>query len=660
MATLPQAADYGPRVRLVSNRIDRPGEGENAVAEALSRAAATFVNMAIEHKQKDDALSYAHAKNEYLIADIQERDKLQDDQDFASHGERYTTAMKGHYERLFPTVRSKRDRGLFDAEARLMNARGTVAVGDNARVKEIDWNVAELARHGEALQGVIMAASDAQTAQDGMFSYMEHANSLLTKGFLDETTHQAVTQGFVTSTAEKRLIAMDPKMREILLERSITMAKTRGEPITREQILAGEGSGSIADFLPLDERVKMLEATRKGNEKDAIMTEAYAQWDDIRSTYTDPKKVSDEIRRRGPDLDHEVRTALDVMSRTYQVEEVRLEATGRTNTMKAASALLDNNVNPEITMAGEQWESLLQVQKDSLRAAWLSRQQRDGFGEIDVLYTPRPKALAGMMGHPEDYIVAEDGSIMLGEGTAPPSYSYWSRLSKAERAKIPLDDETWRQAFTHDTWTSLKKEQKDIQDQIDAGKAPTESPGLTPMQRVNSSLVTMEIITQTERSEEDQRKYWAAVKALDTAIRNAEGVKKSKLTAEEEAAIWTEMLKDAAFTDHYWWDPDTDEEDRELIVTMDPATLNRAREPFAPAHMTRVGGYPMSHRQKFEQMAVDIGLVSDDVADRDYERANFALIYLIGTDGQRYNINTITPAEMLDVDDEIERRLQGT
>ena len=72
MATLPQASDYGPRVKLVSNRIDVPGSGENAVAEALERAAGTFVNMAIQHKEKDDALSYAHAKNEYLIADIEE------------------------------------------------------------------------------------------------------------------------------------------------------------------------------------------------------------------------------------------------------------------------------------------------------------------------------------------------------------------------------------------------------------------------------------------------------------------------------------------------------------------------------------------------------------------------------------------------------------
>jgi len=654
MATLPQAADYGARVKLVSNRIDIPGSGEMAVAEALSRAAATFTNMAIEHKQKDDALSYAHAKNEYLIADIQERDKLQDDQDFATQTERYNEAMKGHYERLFPTVRSQRDRGLFDAEARLMNARGSVAVGDMARTREIDWNVAELARHGEALQGVIMAASDAQTAQDGMFSYLEHANSLRTKGFLDETAHQAVTQAFVTETAEKRLIAMDPKMREVLLERSITMAKTRGEPILREQIAAGEGSGSIADFLPLDERVKMLEVTRKGNEHDTTMTEANAIFDGIRDTYTDPKKVNDEVRRLSRGLDHEVRTALKVLSNDYQVTESRLAGIGRTNVMRGASGLLDQGINPEVAMAGEQWGSLLQVQKDSLRAAWISRQQRDGFGEFDVLYTVPKTGL-------DSHLVGDDGQIMLGESSQDPSYSLWSGMSAAERAKIDLDDETWRQAFTHETWTGFKREQKGIRDAQDiaGAKPPTESPGLTPLQRVNSSLVTMEIIPQTERGEEDQRKYWSAVKALDKAIRDAEGVKGSKLTADEEATIWTDMLKDAAFTDHYWWDPDTDEEDKQLIVTMDPATLNRAREPFIGS-TTIHGGQRITYRQKIEQMARDIGLVADDVAERDLERANFALVNLIGTDGQRYNIYTITPAEMEDVDREIERRLGGT
>jgi len=657
MATLPQAADYGPRVKLVSNRIDSPGSGEMAVAEALERAAGTFVNMAIEHKQKDDALSYAHAKNEYLIADIEERDKLADDQDFATQTDRYNTAMQGHYDRLFPTVRSDRDRVLFDAEARLQNARGTVAVGDMARTREIDWNVAELGRHGRELQGVILAATDAATAREGMYAYLEHINSLLDKGFISESEHEAWSKDYVTTVSGKRLIAMDPKEREILLERSIALAKTQGR-ITRDQIFAGDGSGSIADFIPLDERVKMLEATRKGNEHDAVMTEANEHFDAIRDVYTDPKLVNDEVRRISRGLDHEVRTALKVLSNDYMVTESRLDGITRTNTMTAASALLDQNINPEVAMAGEQWKGLLQVQKDSLRAAWISRQQRDGFGDHDVLFTPPRKDALG----PQDHIIAEDGSIMMGETTPPPSYAYWSGLSKAERAKINLEDETWRQAFTYGTWQGFINEQKDLKDDIAAGRPFSESPGLTPMQRVMSTLQLTETIAKTGMTPAQDKMYWAGVKALDRAIRIAEGRKGEKLTAAEEEAEWNNLIKDRAFTDHYWdfsGGADIAESEKSVIATMSPEIKNLAREPFI-GRTTVHGGQPMTIRLKIETMAVEIGLVADEVAERDLERANFALINLLGTDGFRYDVNTITDAEMEDVNAEIKRRLKGT
>ena len=658
MATLPQAADYGPRVKLVSNRIDVPGSGENAVAEALERAAGTFVNMAIQHKEKDDALSYAHAKNEYLIADIEERDKLADDTDWATQTERYNEAMKGHYDRLFPTVRSERDRQLFDAEAGLLTVRGRVAVGDMARVREIDWNVAELGRQGRDLQGQILAAQDAATAREGMSAYLEHINALLKKGFITESQHETWSKDFVTTVAGKRLIAMDPKLREEVLERSITMAKSQGR-ITRDQIFKGEGSDSIADFIPLDERVKMLEATRKGNELDETMEAAYAEWDDIKQTYTTPQNVAAEVRRRGPNLDHAVRTQLEALSRNFQVEENRLDARGREETMIASSVILDRGGNPEQEMAGDRWDALLQVQKDAIRAGVISRQQRDGFGEYDVLFTPRKE---GAELGPMDHVVQEDGSIMLGVSTPAPSYSYWSRLSKAERAKINLDDETWRQAFTYDTWMGFNREQKDLRDLIEAGKPFSESPGLTPMQRVMGTLQLTEKIAKTGMTPAQDRKYWAGVKALDRAIRIAEGRKGEKLSAAEEEAEWNNLIKDRAFTDHYydgWGGAEMDETKKEAIGTMDPETKNRAREPFI-GRTTVHGGQPMTIRMKIEAMAREIDLVPDDVAERDLERAHFALFNLLGTDGFRYDLNTITDAEMEDVNAEIRRRLKGT
>lgn len=658
MATLPQAADYGPRVRLVSNRIDRPGEGENAVAEALSRAAATFVNMAIEHKQKDDALSYAHAKNEYLIADIQERDKLQDDQDFATHGERYTTAMKGHYERLFPTVRSKRDRGLFDAEARLMNARGTVAVGDNSRVKEIDWNVAELARHGEALQGVIMAASDAQTAQDGMFSYMEHANSLLTKGFLDETTHQAVTQGFVTSTAEKRLIAMDPKMREVLLERSITMAKTRGEPITREQILAGEGSGSIADFLPLDERVKMLEETRKGNRHDDTMEEAYAVFDAVTSRYTDPAKVQAATAEAGKGLDPDVRTALNTLSTQYRQNAVAGEAMERDDIMTAAGSLMDRGIDPE-TMNGDLWGKLLPVQRQSLVDEWTSRLNQDGFGRTDTAFSPVKTAA-------EQHIVGPDGEILMGEGTPDPSYAYWMSIPERDRVKVNLQTSPWRMAFTRLGHKQLVDEQDAIQVKIDSGKPFTRSPGPTTLQRVTGALIGNETISPkaADRSADEEEAYWATVMNYHRALAAEEERLQHKLSTEEEERVLSQLLQDTAFTDSYWtgrfWPggPETDEAEKEAIGSASPEVLNKMRVELSEDQKLSVGGQLITHRQHLITLGVNAEPPISNPSEYDLARAHFAMVHLLDTKGERHGLDA-TKSQLDDVDREILRRLRG-
>ncbi len=658
MATLPQAADYGPRVRLVSNRIDRPGEGENAVAEALARAASTFTNMAIEHKQKDDALSYAHAKNEYLIADIQERDKLQDDQDFATQTERYNTAMKGHYERLFPTVRSKRDRGLFDAEARLMNARGNVAVGDNARVKEIDWNVAELARHGEALQGVIMAASDAQTAQDGMFSYMEHANSLLTKGFLDETTHQAVTQGFVTSTAEKRLIAMDPKLREVMLERSITMAKTRGEPITRPQILAGEGSGSIADFLPLDERVKMLEETRKGNRHDDTMEEAYAVFDAVTSRYTDPAKVQAATAEAGKGLDPDVRTALNTLSTQYRQNAVAGEAMERDDIMTAAGGLMDRGIDPE-TMNGDLWGKLLPVQRQSLVDEWTSRLKQDGFGRTDTAFTP-------VKSDAEKHIVGPDGEILMGEGSPDPSYAYWMSIPERERVKVNLQTSPWRMAFTAEGHKQLVDEQGAIQVKIDSGKPFTRSPGPTTLQRVTGALIGNETISPkaADRSAEEEEAYWATVMNYHRALAAEEERLQHKLSTEEEERVLSQLLQDTAFTDSYWtgrfWPggPETDEAEKEAIGSASPEVLSKMRVELSPDHKLSVGGQLITHRQHLITLGVNADPPITDPSEYNLARAHFAMLHLLDTKGERHGLDA-TKSQLADVDREILRRLRG-
>jgi hypothetical protein len=643
---------------LVSNRIDRPGEGENAVAEALERAAATFTTMAIQHKQKDDALSYAHAKNEYLIADIQERDKLQDDQDFATHSERYNEAMKGHYERLFPTVRSERDRGLFDADARLMNARGTVAVGDNARVKEIDWNVAELARHGEALQGVIMAASDAQTAQDGMFAYLDHANSLLTKGFLDEITHQVATQSFVTATARKRLIAMDPKLREVLLERSITLAKTQGEPITREQILAGLGSDSIADFLPLDERVTMLEVTSKGNEHDEHMRQAWEIRDEVIARGLPASKVGPAMNAAAKDADWEVRQAVAGLALELRRDHAANKALKQNEILIAASANMDRNMNPE-DMNGDDWGLLTEDMKENLKADWASRRDRDGFGNVDTAYTPvKPDA--------EKHMVGPDGEILLGEGTPDPSYAYWMSIPRDERVGVPLQTSPWRMAFTKLGHKQLVDEQDKIRDEQASGKPFTRTPGPTPMQRVEGALIGNETIKPkfADRTADHHKAYWATVMNYHRALAAEEERLEHRLSTEEEERVLSLLLEDKAFTDSYWtgryWPggPETSEAEKKFIGSASPEVLNKMREPLSPDQTLTSGGQTYTHRKHLVTMGFNAEPPINDPSEYNLERAHFAMVHLLDTSGERHGLDA-TKSQLQDVDREILRRLRG-
>ena len=91
MPKIPQDIDYGPRPSLRSSRIDLPGTGETATGEALSRASEAFTQIYAQQKAKDDRLNYSLAKNELLTADISEREKLKDDEDYATYDERYST-----------------------------------------------------------------------------------------------------------------------------------------------------------------------------------------------------------------------------------------------------------------------------------------------------------------------------------------------------------------------------------------------------------------------------------------------------------------------------------------------------------------------------------------------------------------------------------------
>ena len=209
MATLPQASDYGARTSVRSGRLDKPSAGGVIEAEALSNAVSTFAGVLEEKKGKEDALNYALAKNDLISADLMEREKLAEDQDHATHNERYEagyrTARDSVTER-YPTLSSS-DRAILDAEADMIGLRGGIAVRGRARGLEVDQGYASFIGGMETAKANLLQATDAETRRSIIEGQLEAINAARDQGFIAseadaEVLRQKLTQDFATASID--------------------------------------------------------------------------------------------------------------------------------------------------------------------------------------------------------------------------------------------------------------------------------------------------------------------------------------------------------------------------------------------------------------------------------------------------------------------------
>jgi hypothetical protein len=551
--------------------------------------------MAIEHKQKDDALAYSAAKNEYLIASIQEQEKLKDDMDFATQDERYRGAMKGHFERLYPTVRTSRDQQLFDAEARLMNERGSVTVKDGARKKQIDNSLEQFNSHAADAKAIILTADNAQDAQEAMFGVLEEATALRDKGYLDADEYKKVLQTWVQDTAFARLRAMDPANREALLEASVTHRRTTGKPITDEDIKKGLGSGSVADFLPLDTAVSMLEATQKANEIDATLGAAQEIFDAARATSpTDTGQLMDLIREATKGADADVREKALVLGRQYRDDKRNEIIDDQNRIMTEGGAAIRNGISPD-SMNPDDLALLSGSQRNALDADWQAFLEDREFGKA-TMWTKEQAEASGM----------------------PVSYATWRAIPDEQKVIVDLQQPEWRMSLTKEVHKALVDEQEGLK----TGKTPKPPGGLTNNQMVNSALVRAGFIPQTGREIEDYQAYQQLVYMMDRATAD------QTLSNTERNRILAEIMAPMAFTDTYVWWPDKDKDDMIPVAAMSVKQRETARIEWASAATDVIpadpetGALPTNYQVELELMAAKIGADPDK---DDYERAYFAL-----------------------------------
>jgi len=613
MATLPSVLDYGARPSLRSSRVDVPGSGNMEIASALENAASNFARISVENKQKDDALSYSNAKNEYLIADIQERAKLKEDKDYSTFDARYREAMKGHYARIFPTVTGKRDRLVFDAEARLMNERGVVEVSELGRKKRVDYEVGKYYADTEINKQAMLVEQSPTVVNDMMMTQSDRVDAMVAAGFFDETDGQAEKQRVVQAWAYDRLIDMDPKMRAQMLERSIN-GREMGGPVTPEDIRAGKGTDSVADFLHFETAVKMLRETQTENEIDDENAAARSIVDIAYEQHPDNFEAANILARqmaKDQKLDGSTRERLESM------------LTGASNEVTRNKNALQERIITENTdriANGSRYEDISGVELSKLEP-----HQRAALETFAISYSEGREGFA----RPTEvrWTLDPDGGN---------SYAAWRNLTQEQKSRTMLDDAAWKSVFTRREWQSLKDEQ----DLIKSGKQTTLPGGLTNQQMVNALLVSKDFIPQTGRTDAEAQRYQQALFNFDAAVQAKQTELGRPLSNDERRIELARTMVPIAFIDRDFFTSDYDLDEAKPVAIMTQDELDKAYLPLARAAVQEmvINGTELTVEEVLRQMARENGVAKP--SNNNLERAFFALDNGLG-------------------DDEVIRRLKG-
>jgi hypothetical protein len=159
MSTLPTTDVYGKRPSLQSGRLDRPGTGGVELAQAYQDAFAAFSDKYAELDKKQKNLNYTLARNEILIAEMEQRDLLSQDADWATHDKRYGEGLKGRIEEIRGRYKlDPYDGELLDAETRMITAKGRIDVAARARGIEVDQGYKNMLSNLDRFREMVLTA----------------------------------------------------------------------------------------------------------------------------------------------------------------------------------------------------------------------------------------------------------------------------------------------------------------------------------------------------------------------------------------------------------------------------------------------------------------------------------------------------------------------
>jgi len=611
MPKLPQDIDYGQRPSLQPNRLDRPGTGGQGAAEALAIASAQFGDELEKKKQKNDALNYALARNEIQQADLMTRDSLAEDKDWQTHDQKYSERFKTAAEAISQKYRlDPSDRALLQSESSLIGARGRVAVGANANKLKIEESLASL-HNGLAAARETIINADPGTRNHLMLGQLEAIDAARDSGTLTDVEAEGLRQRTTQDFAKASLDAMPADERKRVLEASLAYRRGKGDlktntgqgPLTPEDIAAGKGTGSIADFLHSDTVAAMLKTANDEDKENQNRIEAYAVMDKAKDMFPE-----DEVAALNYISKNAKGTIRDIAER---------EASEHFNRIAAAKAEVSERIVNEYgsgildgsqrynSIPPEQLAKLSLIQKQALRKTQEKYDSVEGQGFSSV----------------SQIADVGDGRGSVDLWNKLPDYSDESpRLSKAT---VNLESPMWRAFLSPRDYQLMLEEQRLL---VAAEHKPLTTNVLNPKLRVERALVSSNFMPQTGRSPEQQAIAARLTMELSAAITRKENSFKPPraLDDDEENTELAKLLSRTAFLDRPWYKGPDKEVPFSTLPNEDFGNLYTPVER-AKQKKTSIGGQEVTVYEYLVTMARNQDPPIIDPDDHDVARAYFAL-----------------------------------
>jgi len=595
MPRLPTVDTYGQRPSLRSNRVDMPSTEGLDMADALGKAANTFAALAVQKKDKDDRLNYALAKNEIILSELKHRKELYDDDDYATHDTRYREKVRASRDDVYSRVPlSPEDRALLEAESDLITERGAVQVGTRSREVKREFELANLYRQIEKIGNEIIEDPDQATSNDLMFSMLDAIQATT----LDEDDKVKLSQTSVSDISLGRLRGMGVNERIAALKQSLAKRAKSDRAITIDDIRAGNGSGSIADFLPKYVVVQMLDQAER--EKGAADTgeEAYSLSDSAVAMFGEG--AENQGKREAYIAKHassaKARSSANQVSRQRNASNRQVDAEIQRTTLDGLAGMVTDGFGAlvEADLPAEQLGVLDTRNTAILREHIANEKRNEGYARVTQ-------------------VAAKEGRKSIAE---------WNRLSPEKQAAEDLESAVWKTVLRREDHDKVKAHQRNVIKELEKGKKPPK--GMTNLQMVTASLASRK---GDDNYEEIRQRVFLE---FDLAVQ--EEPQDETLTSHRRQQILADIMTPFAFTERHYLMSDYDPDEAVLVFEMSPEQRATAYLPIEEARKEKIetGNQILNGVEYFKQHAKRNG--NPNPSDKQIEGAYFAWKYNIGGD----------------------------